>query len=434
MSVPAIDPLPFFFATGIENSYPTVHARRVRVDQMRQCGHDRRWREDFALATGLGVQALRWGPAYYLTHAGPDTFDWSSADEPLAALRQAPFVLIADLCHFGVPDWMGGFLNPAFPVLFAHYARAFAERYPWVRYYTPVNEIFVAARFSGLLGWWNDQGRSETTFVQVMRNLCYAHELAVEAILEVRPDAIFVQGESIEQWHVRVGARPAVRRVPGPPAASGVASDGRPDRRARPDLATRVNLAIARAAHWNAVRFLPLDLTTGRPLDPEMRTYVQRHGVSEGDLEFFAERRASTQRWIGVDYYRSCEHDVTPGGAERPARTPVGLAGVAAQYYDRYRLPLFHCETNMTHAEAPAWLAEQWEQLVRLHQSGVPVTGFTWYSLTDQMDWQYALRHRRHHLTPVGLYTLDRQERPVGAAYRRLIAGGPPGPVPAGPA
>jgi beta-glucosidase/6-phospho-beta-glucosidase/beta-galactosidase len=57
-----------------------------------------------------------------------------------------------------------------------------------------------------------------------------------------------------------------------------------------------------------------------------------------------------------------------------------------------------------------------------LMASGVPIRGFTWYSLTDQIDWQYGLRHERNDLHPVGLYDLDRHMRPVGAAYRRVIA------------
>ncbi len=42
----------FIFATGIENSYPTILGRdgsSVRVDQMAKSGHYDRWAEDFAL-------------------------------------------------------------------------------------------------------------------------------------------------------------------------------------------------------------------------------------------------------------------------------------------------------------------------------------------------------------------------------------------------
>jgi hypothetical protein len=47
--------------------------------------------------------------------------------------------------------------------------------------------------------------------------------------------------------------------------------------------------------------------------------------------------------------------------------------------------------------------------------------GFTWYSLTDQVDWDCALRERHGRVNPRGLYDLDRKPRAVGLAYRRLI-------------
>jgi hypothetical protein len=52
---------------------------------------------------------------------------------------------------------------------------------------------------------------------------------------------------------------------------------------------------------------------------------------------------------------------------------------------------------------------------------GIPLRGFTWYSLTDQIDWQHALRVERNDLHPVGLFDLDRRTRPVGDAYRDIV-------------
>jgi len=51
----------------------------------------------------------------------------------------------------------------------------------------------------------------------------------------------------------------------------------------------------------------------------------------------------------------------------------------------------------------------------------VPIVGFTWYSLTDQIDWDSALREQNRHVNPLGLYDLDRNIRPVGRAYQQLI-------------
>ena len=379
---------PFLFSTGIENSYPVLPNGR-RVDEMEKCGHYERWQEDFALVREVGAKALRYGPAYYRTHTGPNQFDWTTADEPIHALRDQGIELIADLCHFGVPDWLGGFQDPAFPVLFAEYARAFARRYPWVRYYTPINEIFICASFSALRGYWNESLASEAAFGRAMRNMCMGHELAVEAILCERPDAIFVQSESIEHFH------PASRK------------------------------AEPKANRENAFKHLSLDLTLGRELAPGMAAFLQDCGVTSNDLSFFRERRAIGQRWLGLDYYPTCEHRIASTGRCTTSHKPLGFRYLASEYYSRYRVPLFHCETNRTSALAVDWLASQWDDIVALRGAGIPVMGFTWFSLTDQIDWQHGLRVERNDVHPVGLYDLQRRIRPVGVAYRELIAANP---------
>ncbi len=58
---------------------------------------------------------------------------------------------------------------------------------------------------------------------------------------------------------------------------------------------------------------------------------------------------------------------------------------------------------------------------MRLRQLGVPMLGFTWYSLTDHVDWDTALRERNGRINPLGLFGLDRNIRAVGRAYKRLI-------------
>jgi beta-glucosidase/6-phospho-beta-glucosidase/beta-galactosidase len=352
---------------------------------MEKSGHYARYAEDFALAKEMGISALRYGPAYYRTHAAPGRFDWSSSDDPMELLRSSGIEVMADLCHFGVPDWLGGFQDPAFPVHFADYARAFARRYPWVRYYTPVNEIFICASFSALRGFWNECLASEAAFVTALRNLCMAHELAVDAILSERPDAIIVQSESLEHFH---------------PAGKN---------------------AEPHAARENAFKYLSLDLTLGRELAPGLAGFLNDNGVSSNDLSFFREKRAVGQRWLGMDYYPTCEHRVSSTGRTTTHHKGQGFFSLAMQYYHRYHIPLFHCETNRVSRLGVQWLHEQWRDVLALRAAGIPVHGFTWYSLTDQVDWQHALRVERNDLHPVGLFDLHRRQRPVGEAYRKLI-------------
>ncbi|MHA4875174.1 hypothetical protein, partial [Enterococcus faecium] len=76
----------------------------------------------------IGIDYLRCGPPIIRTWLGDGHYDWSFADPYFAELFRLNVVPIVDLCHFGVPDWIGNFQNPDFPELFAAYARAFADR------------------------------------------------------------------------------------------------------------------------------------------------------------------------------------------------------------------------------------------------------------------------------------------------------------------
>src|SRR5687768_13166208 len=212
-----------------------------------------------------------------------------------------------------------------------------------------------------------------------------AHELAVEAILSERPDAIIVQGESIEHFHAA----------------------GRD--------------AQHEAERLNGIKHLSLDLTMGRELAPGMARFLNEHGVTSNDLSFFRERRAVGQRWLGVDYYPTCEHRIASTGRATMSRTGMGFKRLATQYYHRYQVPIFHCETNRVAHLAVDWLDQQWSDIMAMRASGIPVTGFTWYSLTDQIDWQHALRIERNDLHAVGMYDLERRIRPVGVRYREIV-------------
>ncbi|HET7061898.1 MAG TPA: family 1 glycosylhydrolase, partial [Nitrosospira sp.] len=381
----------FLFCTGIENSYPTIqlpNGEMTRVDEMEKCGHYERWREDFDRVLEMGLEYLRYGPPYYRTHLGPGNYDWSFSDETFNELKRLNIDPIVDLCHFGVPDWIGNFQNTEWPALFAEYARAFAVRYPWVRFYTPVNEIYVCATFSGQWGMWNERLLSDSAFVTALGNLCKATLLAERAILEIRPDARFVQSESSEYFH------------PEDPGAQEIAEI------------------------FNEKRFLSLDLCYGKDVSARMYQYLTDHGMSREDYAWF-QKTGHTLRphcIMGNDYYITNERLVSRTGRLSHAGEVFGFYVIARQYFDRYHLPVMHTETNLGDAEkAPGWLWKEWANAIRLKQDGVPIIGFTWYSLTDQVDWDTALCENNGRVNPLGLYDLNRKIRPVGVQYRRLI-------------
>lgn len=393
--VPATGPFHggFAFATGIECSYPMIQGRDGRprrTDQLIRCFHDRRWREDLELVRSLGIRYLRYGPPLYRTHVGPGVYDWSSVEDVFEAMRTLGIEPIVDLCHFGTPDWIGGFQDPAWPAAFADYAAAFAARYPWVQLFTPVNEIFVAAKGSALFGMWNERRRDEGSFVTAVTHLVQANRLAMERIRAVTPDAWFIQSESAEFFH-QGATDPACATV---------------------------------ADFENERRFLSLDLLYGHPVSPAMRAYLARNGMPDDVYAAFMQAPPRTGLVLGLDFYRRNEQIVMPGGGLEPSGDIFGWYPIARQYHARYGLPLMHTETNDIGGgadEAPGWLWRQFLNARLLISEGIPVLGFTWYSLTDQLDWDIGLVQERDMVNPIGLFDLDRRERPVGAAYRALI-------------
>lgn len=380
----------FMFASGIENSDPTIHGGRTRVDEMEKCGHYEHWKLDFQRAAELGIRFLRYGPALHRTFLDRQRFDWSFCDAALAELKARGITPIADLCHFGVPDWIGTFQNPDFPALFAGYARAFAQRYPGVQLYTPVNEMMVCAVFSADLGWWNEQLSDDRSFVTALKNIVKANVLAMHAILAVRPDAIFIQSESSEYYHA---VCPSV---------------------------------FDRTGFLNERRFLALDLNYARDVSARMYQYLMDNGMSKDEYRFFMEHALPAHCVMGNDYYNTNEHRLLANGEISYCGEVFGYDEITQQYFNRYQLPVMHTETNCAQgasgADAVNWLWKQWANVLCVRFHGVPILGFTWYSLTDQVDWDSALREANGHVNALGLLDLERNIRPVGLAYRDLIA------------
>ena len=378
----------FIFATGIECSYPTIETAqgRLRRDQMAECRHYERWREDLQLVREMGICFLRYGPPYYRMHVAPDRYDWSWTDEVLPQMQQMGIVPIIDLCHFGVPDWIGDFQNGDWPEHFAAFARAFAERYPWVRFYTPVNEMYITAEFSGYYGWWNERLQTHRGFVTALKHVARANVLAMRTLLAARPDILFILCESSEHTHP-----------------------------SHPDLTDD-------AEFFNERRFLTLDLTCGRRVNADMHAYLLDSGMTEEEYRFFFPHDLTEHCVIGHDYYVTNEHLLVDTERREFAGDILGYYAVAWSYHDRYHLPVMHTETNRNEPDAVSWLWKTWANIQQLRHDKVPVCGMTWYSLTDQIDWDVALRENYGRINPLGLFDLDRNIRPVGRAYQKLIA------------
>lgn len=254
-----------------------------------------------------------------------------------------------------------------------------AARYPWVRYYTPVNEPLTTARFSGLYGLWYPHGTTDAVFVRVLYNQLLATRLAMQAIRRVNPAAQLVQTEDLGQAH------------------------------ATPALA-------AQAEFENHRRWLTFDLLSGRvtrhhPLWP----YLRRHGLSTAELLAF-QREPLPPDMLGINYYATSERFLDdrlaryPGRAALPAtsrrpaymdveavRAPeaslAGLENLLQQAWTRYGRPLAITESHLgcTREEQMRWLHQGWEAANRLRASGVDIRGLTVWSLLGAFDWDNLL-------------------------------------------
>lgn len=378
----------FMFATGIENSYPTIllsDGKKFRVDEMEKAGHYNLWRKDFELVKSLGLKYLRYGPPYFSTHLGPGKYDWAFTDETFKAMNEMGITPIIDLCHFGVPDWLENFQNSDFPAHFAEYASAFAKRFPEYTLYTPVNEINICAVFSAQFGWWNERKSDERSYVTAVKNMCKANLLGMDEILKVQPKAVFIQSEGWEYFH------------------------------------SEENKCQDKADFLNEKRFLSYDLTIGYPSAERMQKYLLENGFTREEYTWFRNNPCKGKWVIGADYYAHNEHMVMKDGSTSDYFNGLGFGKVAKQYYERYKVPIMYTETNIGMEHALGWLKQQWHDTFQLIQEGIPIVGFTWYSLIDQVDWDTALRENNGNINSFGLYDIDRKIRPVGVAFKQLI-------------
>ncbi|MGZ5255672.1 MAG: glycoside hydrolase family 1 protein, partial [Flavitalea sp.] len=226
---------------------------------------------------------------------------------------------------------------------------------------------------------------SDQAFVKALKHLCHANVLAMHEILKVKPDAIFIQSESSEYFHPM---RPEVNRY---------------------------------AEFLNEKRFLSLDLTYGYPISANMYEYLLDNGMTREEYHWFTNNQVKARCIMGNDYYFTNEHLVHPDGRTSASGEIFGYYVITQQYYKRYKLPIMHTETNIVMPNCVQWFWKEWANVQRLRRDGVPVLGFTWYSLLHQVDWDTALREDNGRINELGLFDLNREIMPVGKAYKKVV-------------
>ncbi len=381
----------------------------VYYDQTVRTGHHDRL-ADLDRIASLGFTRLRYPVLWERIAPGElAEADWSWTDARLARLRELGLPPIATLVHHGSGPRSTSLVDPAFPARFARYARAVAERYPWLDAYTPINEPLTTARFSGLYGHWYPHGHDEATFLRCLLTQCKATVLGMRAIRAVSPAARLIQTEDLGYTH------------------------------ATPRLAYQ-------ARYENARRWLSLDLLCGRvDRRHELWKGILAAGIAERDVLWFRDNPQPPDV-MGFNYYITSERYLdenlagwpawSHGGNGRHAYADVhsSLAGKRAgverlltEAHQRFGLPLAITEAHIggTREEQLRWLVEIHDGVAAARDAGVPVRAMTAWSVFGAYDW-HCLVTRCENVYEPGLFDVRGQvPRPtaLAAAWRAIARG-----------
>lgn len=154
--------------------------------------------EDLELLASLGVKKIRYPVLWEaVAPAHLDELDFKQPDFALNELKRLGVEPIAGLLHHGSGPRYTSLIDPQFPEKLTEYAIRVAERYPWINYYTPVNEPLTTARFSALYGHWYPHRRDDRAFLTALINQVKGTCLAMKAIRKINPNAKLVQTEDI---------------------------------------------------------------------------------------------------------------------------------------------------------------------------------------------------------------------------------------------
>ena len=385
------------------------------LDQMQFSGHARR-EEDIALFASIGVKKMRYPLLWELTAPnGPATADWTWGDRRMKLLQEYGLTPIIGLVHHGSGPRHTSLADPGFAEGVAAYARAVAERYPWLEYFTPVNEPLTTARFSGLYGVWYPHGKDGYTFGLTLLHQCKAIVLAMRAIREVNPGAKLVQTEDLGKTY------------------------------STPALAYQ-------AASDNERRWVSLDLLTGT-LTPEhsMWRFFVESGIPEEDLQWFRDNPCPPDI-IGINHYPTSERyldenlgafpEWSHGGnafqqfadvdavrvrTDDQAGLYAGHKVLLREVWERYGLPVAVTEVHIGghREEQVRWFKHVWDSCTALKEDGVNIVGVAAWSLLGSFEWSNLVTRCDGCYEP-GIFDVRGQEpRPTALAkmLTRLATG-----------
>jgi dTDP-4-dehydrorhamnose reductase len=343
------------------------------LDQLEWNGHASRIK-DLDRFAALGIQTIRYPILWERTAPnGLEQADWSWADQRLSLLDDLGIRPIVGLVHHGSGPRDTNLIDPTFPEKLAAYASAVAQRYPWIIYYTPVNEPLTTARFSGLYGHWYPHAREDLIFAKALIHQCRATILSMQAIRRINPQAQLIQTEDLG----KIFSTP---------------------------------LMAYQAEFENDRRWLSLDLLCGRVnVSHPLWDYLRCIGIEAAELLWFQDHPCppdiiGINRYVCGDRFLDERLDRYPhsthGHNGKHQYADVEAVWVCAEgiydhatlikeVWERYQHPIAITEAHLgcTREEQLRWLKEIWHVAQSLRNDGVDFRAVTVWSLLGTYDW-----------------------------------------------
>jgi dTDP-4-dehydrorhamnose reductase len=360
----------------------------------------------------LGIRKMRY-PVLWEKHK-PDEhvpIDWTWVEHKLLQLKANNIQPIAGLVHHGSGPLYVNMLDDSFVYGLATYAGQVAERFPWIEYYTPVNEPLTTARFCGLYGLWYPHKADDQCFIRILVNECKATILAMQEIRKINPHAKLVQTEDLGMIH------------------------------STPTLQYQADFE-------NHRRWLSLDLLCGKvTTDHTLFRYLIESGITAEELSFFTKNPCPPDV-CGFNYYPTSERYLDEDIYKYPAHThgsnnqhqyadvevlrvgnaeAVGLNYLLKEAWRRYHLPLAVTEVHLhcTREEQLRWLNGIWETACQLKSENVNIVAITAWALLGSFGWNKLLTQPNGDYEPGVFDILSGKLRitAIGQLLKELSAG-----------
>lgn len=359
------------------------------------CRHYELFEQDFDLARGLGHNAHRLSIEWARVEPEEGRFSEEGLRHyaaVLRALRCRGIEPIVTLHHFTNPQWfsrMGGWESKRAVALFLRYCdvvvRAMAGQ---VRYWITINEPTIFFSHAYFFGAWPPQGRSFFRALVVHDHMARAHIETYRLIHRIYKEVVLPRPAVSISQHIS-----AV--VP-----------------CRQNLRDRV--AARLRDYWHNFEFLDI-ITRAKALDFIGLNYYSRNlahvsGWWPGDLLMQTCTQGDhplEKNSLGWDIY------------------PEGLCQVLVKL-KRYGLPVMITENGICTADdAQRWkfIAAHLHQVALAMDQGVNVTGYLYWSLLDNFEWDKGFGPR-FGLVEVDYRTFQRTVRPSAVQFSRVCETG----------